>query len=190
MNVPMTTVARALTLVGDLAELDHPAEFAGIALAGLSRLVGCDVLTFNEIGPPGRVRYSDFPRGALDRGTRAVFARYVMQHPVVNHYRATGDSQALRISDFLSPSDFHRLDLYAEFFRHVPTEHQLAVTLPGPPTHVVGIAFSRAHHDFTDTDRDLSAHCVPRSRSPCCAPRHGITRKPRSPRPATTDALI
>jgi DNA-binding CsgD family transcriptional regulator len=155
MNVPMTTLDRALTLVGDLAELDDPANFAGIALAGLSRLVGSDVLTFNEIGLHRDVRYTDFPHGALNDDTRDVFAAYVRQHPVINHYRATGDGQALRISDFLSPSEFHRLDLYAEFFRHVPTEHQLAVTLPGPATQVVGIAFNRARHEFTSTERDL-----------------------------------
>lgn len=156
LNLPMTTVARALTLITELAELDDPANFPGVALAGLSQLVRCDVLTFNEIGPrPGHTRYTDFPDGALDEDTRAIFARYVKQHPVVNYYRATGDCQALRISDFLSRGEFHKLDLYAEFFRHVPTEHQLAVTLPGPATQVVGIAFNRARHDFTDTERDL-----------------------------------
>jgi DNA-binding CsgD family transcriptional regulator len=101
------------------------------------------------------VHYVDYPGGALEPATRAAFARHVVEHPVVNHYRATGDGSALRISDFLSRAEFHRLGLYAEFFACVPTEHQLAVTLSVPGTQVIGIAFSRARTEFTDTDRDL-----------------------------------
>jgi DNA-binding CsgD family transcriptional regulator len=39
--------------------------------------------------------------------------------------------------------------------RAARSEHQLAVTLSTPDTHVIGIAFSRARTEFTDGDRDL-----------------------------------
>jgi DNA-binding CsgD family transcriptional regulator len=42
-----------------------------------------------------------------------------------------------------------------EFFRPARTEHQLAVTLSTPDTHVIGIAFTRARTEFSDADRDL-----------------------------------
>jgi DNA-binding CsgD family transcriptional regulator len=154
--VPLSTVRRAVDLVEELAELTRPDDFGDGALPGLCRLIGADTLTYNVIDPAAaQVRYTDYPFGALPPHTRAIFARYVHQHPVVNHYRATGDAQALRISDVVGRAGFHRLDLYAEFFRQVSTEHQLAVTLSGTDGQVVGIALNRARRDFTDTDREL-----------------------------------
>ena len=79
------------------------------------------------------------------------------EHPLVNHYRATGDGAALRMSDLIDRRAFHRLGLYAEFFRLVPAEYQLAITVAAPGTAVVGIALNRARADFTDTERDLLA---------------------------------
>jgi DNA-binding CsgD family transcriptional regulator len=45
--------------------------------------------------------------------------------------------------------------LYAEFFRHIPVEHQIAVSLPGPDDRVIGVALNRGRTDFTETDRAL-----------------------------------
>jgi DNA-binding NarL/FixJ family response regulator len=45
--------------------------------------------------------------------------------------------------------------LYAEFFRGIPVEHQVAVSLPGPDQEVIGVAMSRSRHDFGDQDRAL-----------------------------------
>lgn len=42
-----------------------------------------------------------------------------------------------------------------EVLRAARSEHQLAVTLSTPDTHVIGIAFSRARTEFSDADRDL-----------------------------------
>ena len=47
------------------------------------------------------------------------------------------------ISDFLTRQRFHRLGLYAEFFRAVPVEHQIAISLPGPEQQVIGVAMNR-----------------------------------------------
>jgi DNA-binding CsgD family transcriptional regulator len=59
------------------------------------------------------------------------------------------------ISDFLSRERFHRLGLYAEFFRGIPVEHQMAISLPGPDQELIGVALNRARHDFRDEDRAL-----------------------------------
>jgi DNA-binding CsgD family transcriptional regulator len=130
MYVSLETLQRAVGLVDSLAELDDPASFAGIVLPGLATLVGCDVLTYNEIGPAhGQTRYMDYPAGALDPATQPVFAAHVHEHPLVNHYRATGSGEPVMISDFLTQQRFHRLGLYAEFFCGIPVEHQMAVSL-------------------------------------------------------------
>jgi DNA-binding CsgD family transcriptional regulator len=154
MYVSLETLRRAVGLVDSLAELDDPAGFADIVLPGLAALVGCDVLTYNEIGPaPGQTRYADYPAGALDPATQPVFAAHVHEHPLINHYRVTGSGEPVMISDFLTQQRFHRLGLYAEFFRAIPVEHQMAVSLPGPDREVIGVALSRARRDFDDNDR-------------------------------------
>ena len=156
MYVSLETLKRAVGLVDSLAELDDPADFACIVLPGLATLVGCDVITYNEIEPAlGQTRYADYPAGALDPATQPVFAAYVHEHPLVNHYRATGSGEPVMISDFLSGERFHRLGLYAEFFRGIPVEHQMAISLPGPDEQVIGVALNRARSDFSDQDRAL-----------------------------------
>jgi DNA-binding CsgD family transcriptional regulator len=156
MYVSLQTLRRVVGLVDSLAELDDPADFAGIVLPGLARVVGCDVLTYNEIGPaPGQTRYADYPAGVLDPTTQPVFAAHVHEHPLVNHYRVTGSGEPVMISDFLTQQGLHRLGLYAEFFRAIPVEHQVAISLPGPDREVIGVALSRACRDFDDDDRAL-----------------------------------
>jgi DNA-binding CsgD family transcriptional regulator len=156
MYVSLETLQRAVSLVDSLAELDDPDGFAAVVLPGLAGLLGCDVVTYNEIGPaPGQTSYADYPAGALDPTTQAVFAAHVHEHPLVNHYRATGSCEPVMISDFLSLDRFHRLAIYAEFFRGISVEHQLAISLPGPDEQVIGVALSRGRRDFSDQDRAL-----------------------------------
>jgi DNA-binding CsgD family transcriptional regulator len=156
MYVSLETLKRAVSLVDSLADLDAPQGFVAIVLPGLAGLVGCDVLTYNEIGPAsGQTSYADYPAGALDPTTQAVFAAHVHEHPLVNHYRATGSGEPVMISDFLSLDRFHRLGIYAEFFRGISVEHQLAISLPGPDERVIGVALSRGGRDFSGQDRAL-----------------------------------
>jgi DNA-binding CsgD family transcriptional regulator len=156
MYVSLETLQRAVSLVDTLAELDAPEGFAAIVLPGLAELVDCDVATYNEIGPAlGQTSYADYPSGALDPATQAVFAAHVHEHPLVNHYRATGSGEPVMISDFLSLERFHRLGLYAAFFRGISVEHQVAISLPGPDQQVIGVALSRSGRDFSDRDRAL-----------------------------------
>jgi DNA-binding CsgD family transcriptional regulator len=156
MQVPLEIVRRAVLLVDGLAELDDPAGFAGVVLPGLAALVGCDMLSYNEIGPAtGQVQYRDYPAGVLAAVNQAVFAAYVHQHPLVNYYRRTGGSEPVKISDFLSRQQLHHTGLYAEFFRRVSVEHQIAIRLPGADAQVIGVALSRERTDFTEADREM-----------------------------------
>ena len=110
----------------------------------------------SEIGPtPSRVVTCAYPADLVTPVTPAVFAAHVHEHPLVSYYRATGDSSPVKISDFLSRERSHRLGLYAEFFQHLPVEHQLAVSLPSPATRAVGIALNRSSEDFAEADRNL-----------------------------------
>src|SRR5437016_14025645 len=89
MVVPLRTLRRAVLLVDSLADLDDPADFAGLVLPQLVRLVGCDVITYNEIGlDPGKVRYVDYPSGARITALAAAFTAHLHEHPLVTHHQA------------------------------------------------------------------------------------------------------
>jgi DNA-binding CsgD family transcriptional regulator len=154
--VPLTGLRHAVRLVESLTDLDDPEAFAGLALPGLARLIGCDSLSFTVVGTePGQVSVTRYPDGTSPPGDVAAFAAYVHEHPLANYHRETGDGQPVMISDFLSRHDFHRLDLYSEYFRCFPVEYQIAFGLPSASTEIIGIALNRAEKDFTEYDRNL-----------------------------------
>ncbi|HEV7209601.1 MAG TPA: LuxR C-terminal-related transcriptional regulator [Mycobacteriales bacterium] len=152
--VPLHVLERSVQLVDALADLRDSDEFISVLLGGLADLIGCDVLSYNEIGTaPATVVYADWPPGALDQGSRDTFRRFVHQHPLINYYRKSGDGRAVMINDFVTTVEFHRLDLYAHFFQQVPVEHQLAITLNDPCRTVIGVALNRTDREFSETDR-------------------------------------
>ena len=167
MHVPLQTLRRSAQLIDSIADLDQPSESADLVLPGLTDLVGCDVVTYNEIGvEPGQLGYyADYPSGCLDPASITVFEAHLHEHPLFVHYRATGTDEPAKISDLLTRQRFHRLGIYSEFFRHIPVEDQIAFTLPSAgDDRIVAIALNRSREDFTDTDREvLSAIAGPLS---------------------------
>ena len=154
--VPLTGLRHAVRLIESLTDLDSPDDFAGRALPGLARLIGCDSLSYTVVGAePGQVSLTRYPNGTSAPGGTAAFAAYVHEHPLVNYHRETGDARPVMISDFLSCRDFHRLDLYNEYFRGIPVEYQIAFRLPTTSPEVIGIALNRVQRDFTEYERDL-----------------------------------
>lgn len=60
MQVALDTMESAVRLIDDLAGLSDTSRFAELALAGLARLINCDLLTYEEIDQPaefGPTRY-------------------------------------------------------------------------------------------------------------------------------------
>jgi DNA-binding CsgD family transcriptional regulator len=156
MYLSMRTAERAIAVVADLADLEHPAAFTEVALTSLARLIGCDILTFTEVDlQSGRIRYSDYPDGTLAVSNYQAFSENVDQHPLLNYYRTSGDGRAVRMSDVVGRTEWHRLDIYQECYRPRPTEHVLGVHLPSSPASSRAFAFNREKGDFTETDRDL-----------------------------------
>lgn len=156
MSISVQQFERSIRFIASLADLVDRTQFAGQVLPVLTGLVGCDIITYNEL-TPGQVRYVDFPEFSLAPESKAVFDEHVHEHPLVNHYLATSDRSPTKISDFLSRAEFHRLDLYQAFFRLIPVEHQIAITLTGRGSTVIGIALNRGKRDFDEADRVVLA---------------------------------
>ncbi|HZR54378.1 MAG TPA: helix-turn-helix transcriptional regulator [Streptosporangiaceae bacterium] len=156
MYVPLSGLQEAVRLVGGLTDLDDPAGFADVTLPHLAQLIGCDSLSYSEIGPgPDRLTVSAYPRDLVSPETLARFAALVHEHPLIGRCQRTSDERPIKISDFLSQPRFHCLGLYAEVFRHLRIEYQMAFSLPSPRGQVIGIAFNRARSDFSEDDRAL-----------------------------------
>jgi DNA-binding CsgD family transcriptional regulator/GAF domain-containing protein len=149
---------RVLRFVGEIAAVEQLSDFPVRVLDGLRRLVPCDLIGYNEINPSrGQALIVLDPR-SLDRSGlegQMAFQRLAEQHPVLRYHARTGDGRALKISDFLTRDEFHRLDLYAESFRLIGAEDQLAVALPSAPPLVIGLAFNRSRRSFSERDRQV-----------------------------------
>ena len=149
--------------------------------------MGCDLVTFNEIGTaPWRVRFADHPADSVEPDDHIHFAEHVHEHPLVNHYRQTGDGRPVKLSDFVSVVDLHHLGLYAEFFGRVNVERQLAFTIATPSTEVVGFALNRARRDFSEQDGPSGSPPSTVDRRP--VPSQATTASPSRPRRPATPA--
>ena len=146
-------------VLGFLHQLYAPERvdaFPRRALTGLSHLIESDILTYNEIDPQRQHAYMlQEPVGVISASQVATFEHLTDQHPLITHYVRTRESKPRKISDFLTLSEFHNLDLYQEFFRIVGINYQMAVTIPSSPDLVIGIALNRSRRDFSERDRSV-----------------------------------
>jgi DNA-binding CsgD family transcriptional regulator len=135
------------------------ADFRAGVLPVLRGLIAADIASYNEISsaPPGAVVIAD-PVDSLGSATperRQRFAELIWQNPLAAHFARTGDSTAQRMSDFISRSELHRLELYDLYYRELGTEYQLAFTVPADGR-MIGITLSRRlARDFSDADREM-----------------------------------
>ena len=143
-----------LAFLEDLYARRDLRSFQTHILSALPRLIPSEITSYNEINPQAR-RNEHVSVPSMPSECYPVFVRHVGDHPLITHYRKTGDSRALKISDFLAHRQFHRLGLYNEFFRLFRVEYQMAVTLPAPPRLVVGIALNRSRRDFSEREKQL-----------------------------------
>ena len=84
-----------------------------------------------------------------------------------------GRYDALKLSDFHSRREFHRLEVYADYFRPSGIEFELEVALPSPPSHTRTFLFDDARHDFGERERALlnllQPHLLHFTTQPPCA---------------------
>jgi DNA-binding CsgD family transcriptional regulator len=130
--------------------------YASRLLPVIHGLVPGDVLCFAQVDPVNakvvtQVAYA--PGGDVPCDSR-VFERFMMAHPVFQHWATTGQSSAARTSDFLRPTEWHRYDLYHEFYKDWRCEDSLAIGLPSPPGLVACFCIERASN-FTDREMML-----------------------------------
>jgi DNA-binding CsgD family transcriptional regulator len=143
----LEAVLRFVNEANELATDEQP--FPSRTLARLAEIVRCD---FIEVFEVDRVRRRDLP---LDGRQDDRWWEIAHQHPICRYVEETGDFTALKISDFLTPAQLHRLEIYDERMRPLGLEYEMMLVLPSPPWHERGFDLYRGHQDFAETDREL-----------------------------------
>jgi DNA-binding CsgD family transcriptional regulator len=153
-----------LGMLGFLREAEAftgPEPFPPELLERLRRLIPADRCNFCELDRVRRRLISDVDssgaRSEDDPGSedQQVYWRLRHQHPTCAYQDETGDFSAHKISDFLSRRDYHRLELYADWYRQWGIEYWLNAGLPAPATHTKAFIFVRRRHDFSERDREV-----------------------------------
>ena len=146
----------ALEFVYEISAVGDPDEFADRTMRGLAELVRCDYVSYVETNPvAGRATALTEPREAIVPDAAEALARNLGEHPLVRYYAETGELRALKMSDFVSQRQFHRLQLYDELFGPAETNYLLSAVLPVSAGLVVGFSLHRRSSDFSERDRSL-----------------------------------
>jgi DNA-binding CsgD family transcriptional regulator len=139
----------ALSLVNDID------DFGPAVLEEIDGLVPSDLASYNEVDPlAGRALVIGRPDQPTTTDLDA-WKRWAHQNPCLGHVLRTGDGSPRRISDFLSETEFHGLELYTELYRPLHVEHQVAFCLASSDPLVIGIALNRRETDFDDEELRL-----------------------------------
>lgn len=122
-----------------------------LVLDGLRELVEADAVGWNEFDPEtGRLRVVVVPDDGLTEDL-GILERLAHEHPLIVHIVRNPLSTPISISDFRTRREFHRLELYHEFFKPHQIEYQCSFGIAGDG--FVGVALNRSRLDFTKEER-------------------------------------
>lgn len=131
--------------------------FASRVVSTLRRVLPSESVSYAEYDLLGRKTYAlvEDPPSSDYALEMEVFARHFGEHPLVDHYRRTGEGRAIKISDFLTQSQWRKRALYNEYFKEIRgIEHQMGTVIPTSAL-PVGIALGRSGRDFSERDRQV-----------------------------------
>jgi hypothetical protein len=85
---------------------------------------------------------------------REAFEHHMSEDPVVSWFAQSSDRRAVKLSDFVTLQQFHRLGVYNEVCRPARLEHQIAFALATPRPLMLGVTINRARFDFSEDERE------------------------------------
>jgi DNA-binding CsgD family transcriptional regulator len=131
-------------------------NFASRVVATLPRILPSETLSYHEIdlqSPKTGVQVLDPPSSDYASEART-FDRYIHEHPLINYHQQTGEGRAVKISDFLTESQWRNRALY-KFYKEIRAiEHQMSITIPTVSADA-GLALGRSGRDFSERDRGV-----------------------------------
>ncbi|MGW5353051.1 helix-turn-helix domain-containing protein [Streptomyces sp. NPDC004031] len=154
---------RMLAVVDLLIDADDEERLVPALLPVLlSALPGDSVVWSPRPGPAAPLT---LPDGLLGPGLLAAYRRGAPDDPLVAHTTDGPGTPACR-SRMQSRADYHALPVYADVYRRVGADDQLAMSFPagteGGVRRQVCVAVNRSGSDFGDTDLEVAAMLRPR----------------------------
>ena len=151
-------VQDALALVYVAHPAADAAELSEHVVVALMRMVPGELVGYNEreLVSHKLLAAAEAPSVARSRDVAAAVTTFCSEYPL-SMERHHVDVRALRISDFASSRQLHRLDYYDQALRPLGVEHQIRfwVTAPAGIARFYSISRSNESGDFTDRDRDM-----------------------------------
>jgi hypothetical protein len=161
----------ALGFLREAEAISHPDPFPAESLAHLASLIPCDFVSYTELDlARQRVIANVSIPAVADPTGGGVLWRVTHQHPL-----RRAQASAAKLSDFVTPRELHKLEVYTDYLRLWQVEHQLVLRITSTPEVRRTFLFERKRRDFSERDRlFLDLLRPPRSRpAPCSAPSSG-----------------
>ena len=137
-----------LDVLREAGDVEGPLAFPEPVLDALRRLVPCDVVAYHErVDSRAQVVFVGEPRGEMTRDVREAARRYRRQDVL------TPADGAQMYSDFLTPREYHRLDLYQEVARPLGAEDMVRLWLDPLGAEGARLEFDRPDWRFRESDR-------------------------------------
>jgi hypothetical protein len=134
---------RITTFLTNLYDLADIGRFRRRLLTTLPALVPADRVSVIESNPQLRQAAGDsLPSGAFNGELQRVYGQYIPQSPFIQAYKC-GQGSAVKLSDFLTQRQLHRLGLYNEYPRKIRAEYRIAKGLPGRSGWVTSVQLDR-----------------------------------------------
>lgn len=137
--------------------------FRQAVLDGLSKLIPCEHISYNEINSRTNALVCLMRPWVPEVIALApLLEANFSQHPQLQYYPRSADRRVYQTTDFFSLRQFHNRAIYQEFYRHVGTEHQLPCVLSEQgAVEDTGIGLNRKLKKFSERDRAVLDHLHP-----------------------------
>lgn len=122
-----------------MSGLLDPNEFCDGLFAALQAALPSDYVSLNQVASEPERNWS-IVEPPLSDEHHATFYRLALQNPLAERFLRTRDGRPLRLSDIVTPAQFHATDIYREFYGPLQIEHQIAFALPSDDQHILAIA--------------------------------------------------
>lgn len=156
MRAPLThdEHLRVLACVQEIYRCRSLQEFPAHVLRAFAPLIPSNLAAFNEVNVPRERLLVAYSHPIRDEARlRRNFERYSGEHPIIRYILETGDGQAVKISDFVSPRAYHRLAIYRHVYEALGAEDQLSLTIRSDAGVIIAVAFNRPRRTFTEEER-------------------------------------
>jgi DNA-binding CsgD family transcriptional regulator len=155
IGMHVTALGRVLKELYGVHEIQ---AFCKQLVSSINKLVSSELTSYQEFDHQGQLStwISNNPGAVGFRDSeKKFFSAHMHEHPIIAHYARDGDCGALKVSDFLTRSQFQNLGLYQHFYGRVGVEHQMAFVLPVKNPTDTWIVLNRSVSDFGEDDRLL-----------------------------------